>query len=48
VRLEEERVEGKGEEGESLGAQAFEGGVGRCRVLQVNDGIQGKPPNVRI
>jgi hypothetical protein len=48
VRLEEQRVEGKVEERASLGAQAVEGRVGRCGVVQVNDGIQGGPPNVRI
>jgi hypothetical protein len=48
VRLEEQRVERKGEERERLGAQRFEGRVGRCGVVQVNDGIQGRPSNVRI
>jgi hypothetical protein len=47
VRLEEQRVERKGEERERLGAKALEGRVGRCRVVQLNDGIQGGSSNVR-
>jgi hypothetical protein len=48
VRLEEQRVDRKGEEREGFGTQALEGRLGRCGVVQVNDGIQGGPPNVRI
>jgi hypothetical protein len=47
VRLEEQRVERKGEEREGFGAQAFEGRVGRRGVVQVNGGIQGRSSNVR-